>query len=1083
MKKKNAILPCVRVKTMLDDTKILSTLLQSSRLYKLLHEEFLTITQRQESKTDKLFHPRLFYDTFDMMRHLLIVDPETYLPLEEKIIGNISRLFASSGDREASKAFFQKCYAITADFKNFDRKMSDPFFEQIKREFLVRYSYAQRTTCRKNSYCYATTVTCRYRSFDTFCDTMIRAKVLGAKEFRSLPIYDVFGCESIISLDENYYYFKIANTTATSVMMTIDSTFDQTVERLKKSDLSKRMYYIFRSVEGDGEENGQEQCFLMIDKAAWLCVHSSWLCYMDSSLPYHRLLMKHWFFQSYDPLYDRLRKKNVLSTLLRWINPKHPGAKRYIMDADEDVFDKYYDTLFKIINKFKENADPVSDGKNKENDDNAEQPWKYKHLEDQVKKSFLHYEDKEKDKTSCHNPSLLKAVRDMILYNREHAVEKDTAHEMLDLFDRNVLDQDEFPIAFAVLNDLVRRKKYAHQIEKNDTEWPEHYRITSTIDFSTVDFTKELGPDYKPRRLKDRLNALSSEKSHRCRSRSDISFSSVDSSDMDVSSTMDSSSSSSSIYGGDSTGSFSSMATGTFSSSSSSSSMDDDSEDLRESNVIPTETIAREEKEQVEDTTIVSPTAPRLESARVEKNSRRRAKAKAARAIVQREKKAKKKLHGLALLSLYLLCASPKLDACHAQKLFQSIVIVSSRNVTRSLRRTKTLLVSDKKGIKEAYNNDDLIFQPDIFDAVPLQRRSKCQPWKKKTATVKKMTNPSKFMKESIDVEGTMSSFLWTDASLAKEIDESTGKPARLFVKVESEYADILTTTEIFLRLTEKLALISAHEKDAFIRRDNILNLTYNKIAMENVKPISPSRSTTTFVDEIFSSLEVISPQKNNLVEENELSKLVSHANAKPNDRRMFSVLSPNSTQNVVKKKERKKSTVKVISADEMILIFRNKQLSPSIYDYVLDSCFLENAQKVYLEFKFPFSNFETLPVKTYCIMPQTTLKDPTSLITPTTTPITSTAQKMDQNNKNKWKFYAPPVKNKLSSTETKTRRTTKRNLSSREFKIHEIIEPNAKRRKITSETPHTPVFTNKQNHVSLNPGTLYKFSMARPLQ
>jgi hypothetical protein len=237
-------------------------------------------------------------------------------------------------------------------------------------------------------------------------------------------------------------------------------------------------------------EEFQGECtLLMIDKSAWLLVHASWLTCIDSSTLYYELLVRHWFFDTYDANYDRRRKREVLKTVLKWVYPSNLEAYKNIMPSDDELFDVYHEALFKIVNRFfstedsnstsssstpaKSSADAeetggVSDrrfrdsGEKKEDEASLEKKRReaaeMTSFETSVKWFYENMVDIGGEDRDC--SSLVRSARDMILFNREHVVEMDAIKYIMKGFDAGNLDRREFPAAYAACKDMLFYRKY-----------------------------------------------------------------------------------------------------------------------------------------------------------------------------------------------------------------------------------------------------------------------------------------------------------------------------------------------------------------------------------------------------------------------------------------------------------------------------------------------------------------------------------------------------------------------------------------------------------------------------------------------
>lgn len=391
--------------------------------------------------------------------------------------------------------------------------------KKTKQQFEDRFSYNKMVHTRKNLFSYTTAMSNRYNSFLSFkMDVIQNASSKDVTLFLNHPFFDSkMNRIKGKALDESFFYFKIDERKSAIIMMIdyalnhaelIKNTNTTTVIDFEESyttsanpyndnkngnkDIqdqpvwigSRKTHWIV--LEGKKmNEIGKHVSYLMIEKATWLYVHSSWLKIMNPLVPSYKLLLKHWFFQSYDPLIDRMRKANVIDTILKWIYGNSPKSSHLMMSVNDTYFDIYYEALFKIINLFKTNALPINidgliniastyKGLNRDSIDIT-----YINLLYHIKRSFLKtFITEESELTKCvqkpsnttHEQSLICSVRDMILFKRDHAIERSIAHDIYNLFQENKLNCFEFPIACSVITDVVKMQSYVHPLQYNEKD-------------------------------------------------------------------------------------------------------------------------------------------------------------------------------------------------------------------------------------------------------------------------------------------------------------------------------------------------------------------------------------------------------------------------------------------------------------------------------------------------------------------------------------------------------------------------------------------------------------------------------------
>lgn len=375
-------------------------------------------------------------------------------------------------------------------------------FVDITNVFYQRYSYLDSRYVRnkqKSSYRYGTTIAQRYHTLKDFMDvinfegrcsfTSARGThMIGNFLFRSESSPNLFyragsGRDpSFKSITNSVYLFKI-NEAPSAVLMTIDFMFSKqdilsTPPSPFKEDqagtgptaLSQVITHHtdkFLLLNGYDKVIDKQCSFLVVDKAFWLCVHSSWLKHMDGTVPYYKLLMKHWFFRTYDPILDAIRKRNVLQTVLSWIAPGSTKTKCFILSHQSKLFSSLYEKMFIIVNRFKKTT------------------YFYDDLEREVKDSFLN---------DAHLPSLVKSVRDMILIKRDHVITYSVASKIRSLFLINTLNDQDFPVLASVLEELVAENKYIKTSTINDnTLIRESVHINIRSNYEGLDFEPEFG--------------------------------------------------------------------------------------------------------------------------------------------------------------------------------------------------------------------------------------------------------------------------------------------------------------------------------------------------------------------------------------------------------------------------------------------------------------------------------------------------------------------------------------------------------------------------------------------------------------
>lgn len=837
---------------------------------------------------------------------------------------------------------------------------------EISREYVDRFSFANekyRASNRKSSYRYGTTVLTRYTSFSLFRQAVCNE---GIPRYETELILDSFvsqygGYDSSSKFD-SFYFLKI-NEQASILSMTFNFCFNENQSTHCANTIYNDKYLVLRgkhdqSIRFDRieEENDEpNDCsFLMVDKALWLCVHGSWLMHMDSGLPYYKLLVKHWFFRSYDARLDKVRKQNVLYALLNWIDPSCLSwAKKCVLTTDDLMFNNYYDTLFLIVNRFKDDI------------------GSYGGLEDHIRKSFL-------NATNSSISSLVKSVKDMITINKEHVLNLSVAKKILGLFDSGTLLEEDHPIACSVLEEMVKRRKYVSHVQ--GVNGNEFVRVTTQNKFINYNFVNEFGfskqrffdsEEYeiikKEENLNDGIDSNVKNEGGDVENDYYTSFSSTtdhddDDDDDDVSEYIDS--------------------------------KEDDKRNLNEGFKRSVKNVMKSAHRQhhyhrASSTSTIDTTEEEsdyeIEDNHCDKRNRLRANRGTSRRISTINKK-------IAILSLYFLCASQKMPNNLAKELFLGISTITTKASRDSYKTSAILIPKPRKNqlFKSSINvipldpilntrknrGNGLVYEPDTFDISPM-----CHHLLSKSSTKKKRSQRScdgvkrtkegeefviddTFSSERIimNPSGVLNNFLWTDPHLRNmntSVDnESGGNDDFLFVP--DGFEDIVVTTDIFLCLCE---CISYHYND------RNLNDETKKMTITNMKYIDASFSqdenTINLNDEFRSSIKVVEPQKT--------SKYSNVSKKKTTSPSSFDIIKeePDVKIKYERRKSQKKSK-KYVSEESFVMIFRNKQKQQrrydetsknkaNMYDTVCDTLFFELLHNKYAK-RCLFNNYCSSP-------------------------------------------------------------------------------------------------------------------------
>ena len=847
--------------------------------------------------------------------------------------------------------------------------------DSIASEYRDRYSYASnknQSIHRKTAYRYGTAVLDRYGSFGEFKDAVVSE---GRPKAEAELILDAFatriGCNDASSRSSLFYYLKI-DENATAVTMTIEFVFsgkeyaleDVRVERdvTSRKDVRSRTFdrsrYLrndkFLVLRGTNAKTGAECTFAMIDKALWMCVHSSWLIHMDTELPCYGLLKKHWFFRSYDPVLDRIRKQNVLFSLLNWIDPGCPWAKKCTLMHDDVMFNDYYDALFVIINRFKDRI------------------GRYDALEEHVKNSFL-------DANNANVPSLVKSVRDMITLRREHVLNVTTARRVLALFERNVVPKSKHPIAYAVLEEMIKRRQYVGSIE--GASGKESVRVTTRNKFIGYDFVPEFGCTKQKffesaendMRKYDEMNAF---KDARCDDNDERIV--VD----DYTSIEDESIENESIEN---------------------ETIDDEDENrnfndtLKKNMMTKKRTLKKSSSassysfDTMTDDTMTDESMEDDDEGEDDESYKVKDKKRTTRRIVELNKK-------IATLALYILCASPDLPNEYATSLFlnlNTITVTSSRKSDKNcstlipksrkqiIERQRRLEKLSEEEIKKLYvvNNRkskrSMIYEPDKFEITPLrfkegvikQQRSNDDANVVKTPDddvdnetkdddASKSTKEDKRRRIRLDPSRVINNFLWTDPVLSIAYDRQYEVP---FVVCHEEFKDVVTTTDVFLCMCENLSS-SYFEKDERKRRRYVTSSTYARACNEtllsspkshHVDNVEEEEEETSREVDFSSSIVVVEPEKRSKFANKR--KLARKGEAPAFD---FVIVNeePHRCERYDDSDEEHKSSAylgrQYVSEESFVMIFRNKQPQQrpknDTYDFICDTLFFETAHERY---------------------------------------------------------------------------------------------------------------------------------------
>jgi hypothetical protein len=821
-------------------------------------------------------------------------------------------------------------------------------FDALCSNYEDRFSYASKkdhSSRRKTGYRYGTRVLERYESFGDFKNAVISE---GRPKAEAELILDAFvtkmGGYDASDKNSMFYFLKI-DETASAVVMTVKFAFNDVFYLSNDRRVSYNDRFL--ALRGTDAKIGSDCTFLMIDKALWLCVHSSWLAHMDSALPYYQLLKKHWFFRSYDPTLDKIRKQNVLYALLNWIDPGRASTKKSALTCEDVIFNNYYDSLFVIVNRFKTRT------------------GSYEYLEECIKDSFLFSSD-------ANVPSLVKSVRDMIALKKEHVLTLSIAKKILGLFDRNIVSEKKHPIAHSVLEEMVKRRKYVGSIE--GVSGSEKVRVMTHNKFINYDFTLEFGC------TKQKFFESVETDMIKCREINVALGICEDSNfydtfnDEDYDDTTETDSETVQLLEDErwnlNDALKRNIATSSFVSRSRSSASSSYSFDATE------ETDESTDERSENDEKSVSNSEP---IAKDKKKSMRR--------IECLNKK-------IATLALYFLCASPDLPSEYAKSLFlnlHTVTLASSRN---SDRKSSKLLPKFRKqqvqNHRQRYGDDNegelekfyvhnnrkskrsMVYEPDRFEIVPLgcgesvrkKREAKTENKKEENRNVvadvdddvfdKKKENDeassfdSKHHRVFLNPKSVLDNFLWTDPFLSSAYDVRENDS---YIIMSEEFGDIVATTDIFLCLCERLSS-SYFEKNESKKRHFIESSNYESASKETFFSNSNDDRPRSAKVDFSSSIGVVESEKRSKfsnsrvrAKKNETSSSFSFDFIIVDDRIVDKTKSKSLSGSFGKQ---------YVSEESFVMIFRNKQRQQQRknekYDFICDTLFFESDHEKYGE-------------------------------------------------------------------------------------------------------------------------------------
>lgn len=192
-----------------------------------------------------------------------------------------------------------------------------------------------------------------------------------------------------------------------------------------------------------------QSCYLIFKKTAWLYMHSFWLPHFNHQVPVYPILLKHWVTTTNSLYTDRARKYNVLFTLLSWLDKSAFRDNRtYIIPPNDPRF-IIYDHLFFILNRWNDSisindmSDITMPKMQKNNQSNG------------VDTAATDDDDKKNDNDHCNieqstyglqrgiqnsylfpqKPSMLKAMRDFILFDKPHVISTTMINKLYILFE------------------------------------------------------------------------------------------------------------------------------------------------------------------------------------------------------------------------------------------------------------------------------------------------------------------------------------------------------------------------------------------------------------------------------------------------------------------------------------------------------------------------------------------------------------------------------------------------------------------------------------------------------------------------
>ena len=281
-------------------------------------------------------------------------------------------------------------------------------------------------------------------------------------------------------MDKNaneYYYFQIEESML-PILLSIDRLFvvnDQEQQQQGKSveqdDTTKKQNTPTSSFPTTSKNVNRNylilsrtssSSYVIFKKTAWFYMHSFWLPYYNHKVPIYPIMMKHWIIRTNSLYSDRMRKYNVIYTLLSWVDKNSSRYdKCYIINPNDPRF-IVYDHLFFILNRWTDSMSSINtDDDNNNIDDNIDQ--KYKNIKDNVEISTYGLQRAIQHSYLYPNgPNLLKAIRDFIIIRKQHVININMIHKLYSLFERGTNERcqslrDQYPQTRTIIS-ILRNK-------------------------------------------------------------------------------------------------------------------------------------------------------------------------------------------------------------------------------------------------------------------------------------------------------------------------------------------------------------------------------------------------------------------------------------------------------------------------------------------------------------------------------------------------------------------------------------------------------------------------------------------------